>query len=72
MSKVGKAILIQTNLESIPTHIMQCFQVSKKTCQNQTTLIEIFFWMMSTLSQGMPMIAWDKVCKPKSQGGLGL
>jgi len=29
LSKAGRTVLIQSNLESLPTHIMQCFENSK-------------------------------------------
>ena len=31
-----------------------------------------FFWKQSASHNGLPLIAWDKVCTPKSKGGLGL
>jgi len=30
ISKVGRVALIQANIESMPAHIMQCFQLPKK------------------------------------------
>ena len=30
-----------------------------------------FFWKKSNMEKGLPLIAWDKVCMPKSKGGLG-
>ena len=31
-----------------------------------------FFWKNSNSDKGMPLVAWDKVCRPKQLGGLGL
>jgi len=33
---------------------------------------EMFFWKKSLMKNGLPLIAWDRVRKPKVKGGLGL
>jgi len=72
LSKAGRAVLIQANLESLPTHTMQCFQLPKKTTTVLDRVNRNFFWKKSNKDQGLPMIAWDTICRPKSFGGLGL
>ena len=37
LSKAGRTVLIQANLESLPTHTMQCFELPKKT----TTMLDL-------------------------------
>jgi len=36
LSKAGKTVLIQANLESLPTHTTQCFELPKK----MTTMLD--------------------------------
>jgi len=62
MSKAKRIVLIQTNLKSVITHTMQCFQVPMKNCQKLDNINRNFFWKTSTSSKGMLMIAWDKIC----------
>jgi len=31
-----------------------------------------FLWKKDNTNKGLPLIVWDKVCMPKSQGGIGL
>ena len=31
-----------------------------------------FLWKKNNMDKGLPLIAWDKICMPKSKGGIGL
>jgi len=72
VSKAGRVALIQTNLESIPAHTMQCFQIPCTTSRQIDKISRDFFWKNSVTSRGLPMVSWDKICLPKKSGGLGL
>jgi len=72
ISKAGRIALIQANVESMPAHTMQCFQLPKATNIQIDELSRDFFWKKSVDNHGLPMISWDKVCRPKRAGGLGL
>ena len=64
--------LIQANIESMPAHTMQCFQLPIATTKQIDKISRNFFWQKSGDSTGLPMVAWDKICRPKKSGGLGL
>jgi len=64
--------LIQSHLEALPAHSMQCFELPRHTSKHLDNYNRDFFWKRSATEQGLPMIAWDKVCMPKVIGGLGL
>jgi len=72
LSKAGRTVLIQSHLESLPAHTMQCFQLPRTTLCQLDNLLRTFFWKKSPSENGLPLIAWDKMCRPKSKGGLGL
>ena len=72
LSKVGRVVLIQSNLESLATHTMQCFELPKKTTSLLDRVNTTFFWKKFGSEQGLPMVAWDTVCQPKNLGGLGV
>ena len=72
LSKAGRSILIQSHLESLPAHTMQCFQLPQSTSNHINKISRDFFWQKSDTEKGQPLLAWDKVCMPKSKGGLGL
>lgn len=71
LSKAGRAVMIQTNLESMPAHTMQCFELPKDTCKELDRIQRDFFWKNLGNGKGVPMVSWNKICKPKKYGGLG-
>ena len=72
LSKAGRSVLIQSHLESLPAHTMQCFQLPSAVSNNIDRISREFFWKSSTQDKGLPLVAWNKICKPKQTGGLGL
>ena len=71
-SKAGRVVLIQANLESLPTHTMQCYKLPSRITDQLDRINRDFFWKTSSTARGLPLVAWDKVCRPKKLGGLGL
>jgi len=67
LSKASRTILIQSRLESLPAHTMQCFELpsSLDKCNRE------FFWKKSNTDKGLPLISWDKVCCLKAEAGWG-
>jgi len=72
ISKAGRVALIQANIESMPAHTMKCFQLSNATTKQIDKISRNFFWQKSGDSTGLPMVSWDKICRPKKSGGLRL
>jgi len=62
ISKAGRVALIQANLESLPAHTMQCFQLPLSTAHDMDRLCRNFFWKKSDCNHGLPMVSWDKIC----------
>ena len=72
LSNASRTMLIQSNLESLHSHTVQCFKVPKKNTTLLDRVNRIFFWTKSGSEQCLPMVALDRICQPKSHGGLGL
>ena len=72
LSKAGRTVLIQSHLESVPAHTMQCFQLPSVVTNNIDRISREFFWKNSTTDKGLPLVAWNKICRPKQIGGIGL
>ncbi|XP_056690230.1 uncharacterized protein [Spinacia oleracea] len=72
LSKAGRSTLIQSNLEALPAYVCSSFLLPQKTCSNLDSIHRNFFWKQSASSNHTPLISWNKICQPKSLGGLGL
>ena len=51
---------------------MQCFRLPSRVSEKLDQINRDFFWKNSSTRKGLPLIAWDKICCPKTVGGLGL
>jgi len=71
-SKAGRTVLIQSHLESLPAHTMQCFSLPRKTTTGLNKIARGFFGKKSSTQHLIPTVSWDKSCRPKCHGGLGL
>ena len=50
---------------------MQSFLLPKSILVNLDKTYRIFFWNKDNTNNSPNLIGWDRVCKPKSAGGLG-
>lgn len=74
LSKAGRGILIQANLEALPVYICSSVLLPKKTFSQLDSVHRNFLLEANdTVHPALihPLIAWDKICQPKSKGGLG-
>jgi len=51
---------------------MQCYKLPSRITDQLDSIHRDFFWKKSTSEKGLPLVAWDKICRPKILGGLGL
>ncbi|KAG7594365.1 Zinc knuckle CX2CX4HX4C [Arabidopsis thaliana x Arabidopsis arenosa] len=71
LSKGGKEILIKSVAQALPTYVMSCFLLPKNIRSKLSSAISNFWWSNKQESRGLHWIAWDKLCSPLSEGGLG-
>ena len=71
LSKAGKEILIKAVAQAIPTYFMSYFKIPDFLCDELTSLMRNFWWGQKNDERKMAWISWDKLCTPKSQGGMG-
>ena len=72
LSMVGRAVLIQSSLSMVPAYVMQCAQLPGKVLEGIDRVNRNFLWGSTETSKKMHWIGWEKVTKPKKQGGLRL
>ena len=64
-SKAGRVVLIQSNLKALPVHTTQCYKLPGMITDQLDQIHRDFFWKNSRSDKGMPLVAWDKICRPK-------
>jgi hypothetical protein len=72
LNQAGRLILTKSVLQAIPTFMMSVFPTPKGILQKIRTIQRDFLWRGAEIKKKWAMVAWEKVCKPKSKGGLGL
>ena len=56
----------------MPMYIFTCFKVPEAICNKMDAISRAFWWGHDLGEKKMHLVSWDKVCKPKREGGLGL
>nr|XP_027124187.1 uncharacterized protein LOC113740870 [Coffea arabica] len=67
----GKIILIRHVLSSIPMHLIQVLQPPKAVFVALGRICNAFLWDHSTTEKRVHWAAWERVCAPEEEGGLG-
>ncbi|XP_060963263.1 uncharacterized protein LOC115705899 isoform X2 [Cannabis sativa] len=71
LSKAGRATLIKSVGLSLPVYAMQTTKFSNRLVNRIDGMIRDFWWGFEKGNHGLYLKAWDKLCLPKSMGGLG-
>ena len=71
LSKARKEILIKAVAQAIPTYTMSCFKLPDSLCEDLTSMIRNFWWGQKKDEKKIAWLSWDKLCEPKSCGGMG-
>ncbi|XP_060959386.1 uncharacterized protein LOC133030607 [Cannabis sativa] len=71
LSKAGRATLIKSVGLSLPMYAMQTTKLSSRMVNRIDSLVRDFWWGFEKGNHGIHLKAWDKICLPKSLGGLG-
>ena len=71
LSQAGREILVKVVIQAIPTYTMSCFKLPKGLINEIKALISKFWWGYRGDQRKIHWIAWDKMCKPKGEGGMG-
>ncbi|GKA92683.1 RNA-directed DNA polymerase, eukaryota, reverse transcriptase zinc-binding domain protein [Tanacetum coccineum] len=72
LSYAGKLQLISSVLSSLNVYWASMFVLPNHICSSIDKILKDFLWSSDEGRKGFSSIAWKDVCRPKSQGGLGL
>ena len=67
-----RLVLVKFVLQSMPTFLFSTMMAPKSVLQELRNIQRKFLLSGSHDSHKWDLVKWDTVCKPKSQGGLGL
>jgi hypothetical protein len=72
LSPAGRVALIKYVMVSLPVYYMSIVILSTKNINELTTLQRKFFCGKLRSVRYLALISWDKICKPKDEGGIGV
>jgi len=67
----GKEILIKAVAQAVPTYTMSYFLILKGLCKEIEGMIRKFWWGQRQEESKIAWVSWEKMCKAKSNGGIG-
>lgn len=71
LSRAGKELLIKVVAQAIPTLTMSCFDLTKSIDEQISTTVCKYWWSQQDKSNKIHWLSWEKLTKPKGDGGLG-
>ena len=57
LSKAARTVLIQSYLEALPAHTMQCFELPKSVTRQLDSINREFLWKKNNTERGLNLIA---------------
>ncbi|XP_038972041.1 uncharacterized protein LOC120104629 [Phoenix dactylifera] len=72
LSMMGRLTLVRSVLCSMPVYIMAHTVVPKTVLVGIERLMRSFLWGSLGRGHGVHLVAWERVCSPLSEGGLGV
>ncbi|KAF5764949.1 hypothetical protein HanRHA438_Chr15g0710101 [Helianthus annuus] len=72
LSEGGRLTLLKAVMETIPTYYFSLFKAPVKIIKQLEAKRRSFFWGVSEDKNKMCCVKWEKVTRPKEDGGLGL
>lgn len=71
LSFAGRITLAQSSFLSIPGYIMENSYIPALVCYEVERVCHNFIWGSSDNQRKCHLVSWEKICKPKEDGGLG-
>jgi hypothetical protein len=68
----ARLVLLKSVLQTLPTYLFTALAAPKQIIRVVRNLQRNFLWQGLQPNKKWALVGWDKVCAPKSMGGLGL
>ena len=71
LSNAGREILIKAVAQATPTYTMSIFKLPDSLCKDLNSMMGNFWWGQKEKERKLAWVSWEKLCKPKAEGGMG-
>ncbi|KAL6191818.1 hypothetical protein ACLB2K_038207 [Fragaria x ananassa] len=71
LSGAGKDLLIRVVAQALPSYSMSCFLLPKSFCASLHQKCARFWWASKQDDRKIHWMSWDRLCRPKDNGGMG-
>ena len=71
LSDAGREVLIKSVIQAIPSYAMQCFLLPSGFLNKLLSYVKRFFWGGDAQESHIHWVSWERISKPKDEGGLG-
>lgn len=71
LTMVDREVLIKAVTQATPMYTINCFKLPDSLCNELNSLIRNFWWGQREKERKITWIAWEKMCTPKTEGGMG-
>lgn len=72
LNQASKVQLVQSVLQNLPVYFMSVFKMSVSVSKSLEKIQRDFLWSGASEKKRMALVAWNRVCSPRLQGGLGI
>nr|AID60103.1 hypothetical protein [Brassica napus] len=72
LSLAGRITLTKSVLSSVPVHTMSTIALPSSTLNQLDKIARAFIWGSIDGTRKQHLVSWEKICKPKREGGLGI
>lgn len=72
LSYAGRSVLAKAVAQTLPTYVLQTFDITMSICRKIDGTIRDFWWGFDKeKKRHLYMKSWQSICAPKTAGGLG-
>ena len=71
LSCAVREVLLKANSQSVPTYPMACFKLPPAACKKLMSAVSNYWWGCSLDNHNIHWLSWEKLTRPKCQGGMG-
>ncbi|KAL9859832.1 putative RNA-directed DNA polymerase [Arabidopsis thaliana] len=72
LSMAGRLTLTKAVILSIPVHSMSTISLPKSLLDELDKISRSFLWGSTVEKKRQHLLSWNRICRPKSEGGLGI